>query len=140
MRLCVGMIVVSGIQRRGILALTDQRVIFIDAGLVLSQQIAVPLDSVTGVAIAKGLLYSNLKTTGPQANVSVRRIDKADAAAFASDLRTLLTSRAKTILDTSSGTSSDVASQLERLVVLRDQGNLTSAEYELQKRRLLATN
>ena len=139
LRMAVGLLHTAALQQSGILALTNRRILFIHAGLVQSQQVSVPLDAVTGVAISKGPVYSTVKTTGPQSNVIVGRITKADAESFASELRSLLSNRSQGLTETLSPAGLDVAEQLERLAALRDQGVLTDVEFEAQKTKLLGS-
>jgi hypothetical protein len=137
LRVAVGLLHTSAFQQSGILALTGQRILFIHAGLVQSQQVSVPLDTVTGAAVFKGPVYSTVKTTGPQSNVIVGRMNKADAEAFASELRSLLSYRTHGSTETPSPVAIDIPEQLERLAALRDRGVLTELEFASQKTKLL---
>jgi hypothetical protein len=114
LRLAGGYVRTSGVQQSGILALTNRRIQFIHAGVILSQKVSVPLDTVTGVAVSKGAFYSSIKTTGAQSNVVVERVGKADAEDFASELRSLLANRSQASTQAPNLAGVDVVSELER--------------------------
>ena len=134
LRLAAGYTRTSGVQQSGILALTNRRIQFIHAGLILSQKVSVPLDTVTGVAVSKGAFYSSIKTTGAQSNVVVERVGRSDAEDFASELRSLLTNRSQA---STRAPAQSAVDELERLAALRDRGVLTDLEFEAQKAKIL---
>jgi len=140
LRLAWGYLQTGSFQQSGILVLTDRRVIFIHSGVIQSRQISVPLDTVTAVSVSEGLLQSTIKTTGPQSNVVVNRVNKSDAEDIARELRTILANRAHgaTQAPTARDQIGNVADELERLASLRDRGILTDVEFAAQKARLLA--
>lgn len=123
----------------GILALTNRRILFIHAGVMFSQHVSVPLDTVTGVVVSKGAMYSTIKTTGAQSNVVVNSVNKNDAEDFASELRSQLSERTRSSTQVPNQAGTDVADQLERLAALRDRGVLTDLEFEAQKAKILGT-
>jgi hypothetical protein len=96
---------------------------------------------VTAVSVSKGLLQSTIKTTGPQSNVVVNRVNKSDAEDIASELRTILANRAHgaTQAPTAKELIGNVAEELERLASLRDRGILTETEFTKQKSKLLGS-
>jgi hypothetical protein len=136
--MAVGLLHTPLVQQSGLLVLTDQRILFIHSGVIQSQQVSVPLDTVTGMAVSKGLLYSNVKTTGAQSNVIVNRVDKSDAESFASELRSILAKRAGGSHAVRDRPVLHIAEELERLAGLRDRGILTDLEFSTQKSKLLA--
>jgi hypothetical protein len=138
LRLASGLLQGGTLQQNGLLVLTDRRLLFIRSGIIHSHQVSVPLDTVTAVSVSKGLLKSTLKTTGPQSNLVVNGVDKADAEAFASELRTILANRAHGMVLPPSSSVGHVADEIERLAALRDRGILTNAEFAAQKSKLLA--
>ena len=138
-RLALGMLQTSAIQHKGVLVLTDRRLLFIHSGMIQSHQVSVPLDTVSAVLVSKGLLQSTIKTTGPQSNVVVNRVDKTDAEAFASELRLILANRSIGMTQAPGRSTSHIAEELERLASLRDRGVLTEQEFTVQKSKLLGT-
>jgi hypothetical protein len=64
-------------------------------------------------------------------------MNKADAEAFASELRSLLSNRSHGSTEIPSRAAIDIAEQLERLAALRDRGVLTDHEFLAQKAKLL---
>jgi hypothetical protein len=129
----------AGFQQHGLLVLTDRRLLFIHSGVLQSQQVSVPLDTVTGASVTKGLTSSTIKTTGPQSNMVINRVNKSDAEAFASELRSILANRARSATAAPVRSANNVAGELERLAALRDRGVLNEAEFSAQKSRLLGT-
>lgn len=138
LQMAVGLLHTPIVQQSGLLVLTDRRILFIHSGVIQSQQVSVPLDTVTGVAVSKGLLYSSVKTTGPQSNVIVNRVEKTDAETFAGELRSILARRSGGTAKVPYQSVSNVAEEIERLSALRDRGILTELEFATQKSRLLA--
>jgi len=138
LQMVVGLLHTPLVQQSGLLVLTDRRILFIHSGMIQSQQVSVPLDTVTGIAVSKGLMYSNLKTTGAQSNVVVNRVDKTDAESFAAQLRSILANRASGSTDSSRKSTGHVSEEIERLASLRDRGILTELEFSVQKTKLLA--
>jgi hypothetical protein len=139
LRMALGLLQGSVVQQNGLLVLTARRILFIHSGFVQSQQISVPLDTVTAVTVSKGPLHSTVKTTGPQSNVVVGRVDKTDAEDFAAELRSILANRAHGMTQPQNHPVGGVAEELERLAALRDRGILTDVEFMTQKSKLLGT-
>jgi hypothetical protein len=124
---------------RGLMVLTDHKVLFLHEGMVRSSQESIPLDLITAVAVRKGLRWSDIKTTGAQSNETITQVNKVDAEAMASALKALLANRAKGTLPTSEPALAGVgvAEEIAKLGALRDQGLLSDAEFASQKARLL---
>jgi hypothetical protein len=89
LRMAAGYVRTSGVQQSGILALTNRRIQFIHAGVILSQRFRSLLIRYRA-AVSKGAIYSSIKTTGAQSNAVVERVGRSDAEDFASELRSLL--------------------------------------------------
>jgi hypothetical protein len=124
---------------RILMVLTDRKILFMHQGIVRSSQESIPLDLITGVAVKKEILWSNIKTTGAQSDEIITQVNKADAEAMVGELKSLLARRMHSSQIVSSPESStSVAEELERLVALRNQGVLTGDEFSVQKSRLLA--
>jgi hypothetical protein len=138
LRIVDGCLNSAGLQQRGLLILTDRRLLFIHSGVLKSQQVSAPLDTVTGVSVSKGLTSSTIKTTGPQSNMLVSRVSKSDAEALASELRSILASRSRKTTVAPTAPTNVVAEELERLAALRDRGILTDEEFAAQKSKLLS--
>ncbi len=139
-RIAAGTRPTRGVVQRGLLVLTDRRLMFVREGMVRSAHESIPLDLVTAVAVAKGIAYSKIKTTGSQSNEILEQVNKHDAEAWVVAARGLLASRSRDALAASvqePGTS--VADELSRLADLRDRGVLTDPEFATQKARLLGS-
>lgn len=140
-RIAAGTRPTRGVVQRGLLVLTDRRLMFVREGMVRSAHESIPLDLVTAVAVAKGIAYSKIKTTGSQSNEILEQVNKHDAEAWVVAARSLLASRSRDALAASLqepvGTS--VADELSRLADLRDRGVLTDPEFATQKARLLGS-
>jgi hypothetical protein len=123
---------------RGLMVLTDRKVLFVHQGIVRSSQEAIPLDLITAVSVRKGLRWSEVKTTGAQSTEVVGQVNKFDAEAIASELNSLLTNRkhgGSQLLAPPAQVG--LADELTKLGVLRDQGLLNDEEFASQKARLL---
>ena len=121
------------------MVLTDHKVLFLHEGMVRNSQESIPLDLITGVAVRKGLAWSDVKTTGAQSNETITQVNKVDAEAIANELKSLLASRTRGSLQAPepSVVRVSLADEIAKLGALRDQGLLSDTEFESQKARLL---
>jgi hypothetical protein len=129
----------SALEAPGVLVLTDRRLLFVKNGVIRKSTESIPLDLITGVALKSGVSNASIKTQGAQSMEVIGEINKKDAAALVAELRRLINARSHSAMGTSSQPV-DVASQLEKLARLRDQGVLTGPEFQAQKDRLLSSN
>jgi hypothetical protein len=124
---------------RGLMVLTDHKVLFLHEGMVRSSQEAIPLDLITGVAVRKGLRWSDIKTTGAQSNETITQVNKVDAEAIASELKSQLANRTRGALWNAEPApfGLSVAEEIAKLGALKEQGLLSVEEFASQKARLL---
>ncbi len=153
--------------KKGLLALTDQRVLFLTDGVLNRGTQEYPVGSISGVHLKSGLLTSTLELVASGARVTVDQMQKLDAEPLTNRLRQRIsgvplpatgtyvpaaglahrTGQATPppqVSSVSSGVGLDkmddvVTQALTRLADLRDRGALTDEEFAAQKARLLST-
>jgi uncharacterized membrane protein YdbT with pleckstrin-like domain len=126
--------------------ITSDRVIF-RHGVLAKSGIEIPLERVNSVHFDQGifermvgagdLLIESGAKEGQQRFTDIRNPDRVQNL-----IHSQMQAREDSMYgvnqpDTTTATSGDVATQLEKLEGLRDRGSLSPAEFELQKRRLL---
>jgi hypothetical protein len=126
----------GNLSERVLMVLTDHKVLFLHEGVVRSSQESIPLDLITAVAIKKGVLWSDIKTTGAHSSEVITQVNKVDAQALAHALKSLLAIRVRSMRGARQPTPS-LADELGRLAALRDRGVLTDDEFSAQKAKLL---
>lgn len=112
----------------GLVACTDQRVMFLKAGWLSTRFEDFSYDKITSVQTATGLVFGSLVL-----HVSDTRAKLS--AMFANQARQLGDTIRRQI--TAARRSSDVPRRIRRLGELRDEGLLTEEEFQAEKRALL---
>lgn len=139
--------------KKGLLALTDQRVLFLTDGVLARGTQEYPVGGISSVHLKSGLLMSTLEFVASGARVTVDQMQKLDAEPLTSRLRQRISGvplpAAGTFTPsagmpghstaTSTGAGEDLTQALTRLADLRDRGVLTEDEFAQQKARLLGT-
>jgi hypothetical protein len=127
----------------GILVSTQLRLVFVDKGLLYGLKVEdFSYEKVSSVQYETGLFFGTITifTSGNKAVIS--QVDKTMARSFAEGVRARM-SRPKPVVAIpprpalSTPAAVDIASQLERLASLKQQGFLTNEEFTHQKRKLL---
>jgi hypothetical protein len=128
---------------QGVVALTDQRLVFVFHGLVQVVVEDFPLRNITSVASKKGLGSGTLIVHVAGAASHISGVVNADLGYLIDHLRRLTSASpiastpAAPVAPVAAPVVLDLADQLEKLAGLRDRGILTDEEFAEQKKRLL---
>jgi hypothetical protein len=120
--------------RRGLLVLTDRRLLFIARGSVGGRVEDFRLDSLIAVQLESSLLLASLVMQAGGAICRVDSMEKVDARRMVTHIRTRLAERARPA--PGSG-GRQVVTLLKHLGELRDVGVLTADEFHTKKTELL---
>lgn len=122
--------------KTGLVAVTDQRVLFLQASMVGSQQEDFEFDRITSVESSKGMTSGNLKIHSAGNVAELKAIQPRERAQEIGEyVRSHLGRPAQQAAPTA---APDPADQLRKLGELRDAGVLTADEFEAKKAELLA--
>lgn len=120
---------------------TDQRLIFLDKGLIFGlQQLDMPLDKINSVNCKTGLLLASISIWDSSGEAKIQNVQKAYAKKFSDKVIDTLHEYKEQFKPKNGGTVTtlDVASQLEKLAELKSRGILSENEFVEQKKKLLA--
>ncbi len=137
----------------GILALTNEHLIFSGIARRTTQTAVYPLGEISTIDFEHGLIASFLRVTRgepPHETVTSYRPDSGKATAFVAAVRlaieTLATGSPATAISASTPSSASgpasasaptLSDELERITLLHDRGALTDAEFAAAKARIL---
>lgn len=123
---------------------TNQRVIFLDKGLIYGlKQLDLSLDMIQGIAHKTGLLFGEMTITTGGAAWRVEQLFKKGTRRFAEIVSEQILAakapRPAPVATTApaAGAGDDFISRLERLAKLKESGILTEQEFQAQKQRIL---
>ena len=125
----------------GILCATNQRLLFIDKGLLFGLKVeSYVYEAISSVESKSGLLWGSVKVYASGNNEDFEHVNNRQAHAFAQYVREKISkSRTPTAPPIQQGASSvSVAEELTRLADLMERGILTKEEFDQQKAKLLA--
>jgi hypothetical protein len=120
---------------QGIVVLTDQRLLFVFHGLLSQAVEDFPLDRLSSVQTKAGMATGDLTVHASGNSAVIKSILKPDLKYLGDALRQRLGAGKPTSPAPSAPV--DVADQLTKLAILRDQGILTEEEFAAQKAKLL---
>lgn len=130
--------ITSGIYKSNtwLITLTDTRLIFLDKGMIYGlEQIEIPCDKINSVEFKTGLILADIIVWDGASKVLIENVDKRLGKVFVDAINsTLHTYKHKP----TSSAPIDVATQLEKLAVLKEKGVLSEDEFKEQKKKLLA--
>jgi hypothetical protein len=123
--------------KQGIVALTDQRLLFVFHGLTGHAVEDFPLlEGLTNVQTKAGMVSGDLTVYAAGKSTVIKSIYKDDLKELADALRQRIATGKQTT-PPAPAAPLDVADELAKLAVLRDQGVLTEDEFASQKAKLL---
>lgn len=136
----IPLIVVQGWldDKNGVLAATDQRVIF--AGKLLFTSIIkdVPYSKLSSVLYESGLMYATVKLEFSGGKMEIKQIDKKAAKELVAAIKAQLDKKEeKPAPPTAQAPGDDLYTKLSRLAELKEKGVLTEDEFLSEKRKLL---
>ena len=122
----------------GILVATDQRLVFVDKGIMSLKVEDFPYDRISSVESKRGMIMGGVTIYAAGNKEEISQVPKDQVGPFVDWLRVKIREpkQAAPAAPTPAQPLS-VADELVKLAGLRDQGILTDAEFEAQKSRLL---
>ena len=130
----------SGRTRGGVLVATDRRLIFVHKGMFGRLEIEdFSYDQISSVESYTGLIWGSITVYSAGAKQGFKYVDKARCRDFADHLRNKLTPTPERAPATAASIDmKSIADELAKLGALVEKGLLTQAEFDEQKKRLLA--
>jgi len=124
--------------RRGLLVLTDRRLLFVARGALSGRVEEFRLDSISSVQLEPSLLLASLVMSAKGLPCRIDSMEKADARRVVNRIRALLTRRRPAGPSATGGEGKQLATLLKYLGELREVGVLTPDEFRTKKTELLA--
>lgn len=119
---------------------TDKRVIILNRGMIFGVRVLqTNLDRIQSIDHQTGLMFGSLQIWDGAASIGLDMILKASAHRFVRVTREAMEiqKRAATAGFNRPAPPIDVASQIEKLLALKEKGALTEEEFQTQKKKLL---
>lgn len=123
-----------------LIALTNQRVIFLDKGMIYGlKQATIPLDKVNAVSGETGIFFGKIIIEDGASSRVITNVWKKTVIAFTNKMREAMNDirPPRSAFSPPPPSSDDVISKLERLSVLKSSGVLTQEEFDRQKAIIL---
>src|SRR5207253_8411907 len=124
--------------RRGLLVLSDRRLLFVAKGTFSGRMEEFPFDSMSTVQLESSLLLASLVMSTRGLICRVDSMEKAEAQRIVSKLRARLSRRRSAEPSAAGGDTKQVVTLLKYLGELREVGVLTPDEFRTKKTELLA--
>ncbi|RRO10893.1 PH domain-containing protein [Pectobacterium aquaticum] len=125
-----------------LITLTNQRVIFLDKGILYGlKQIDVSLKDIVSVGGKTGMLLGDITISTSGQNYTIKNVPKTVVIPFTNLVNNARdassTSKSNNSETNSSTAPNDLISQIERLAALKEKGILSEDEFQQQKSKLL---
>lgn len=129
--------------RTGILVATQERVVFIDKGILYGLKVEdFPYDKISSIQFETGLIFGEIIIMASGNKARIKDVTKNRVKPFADLVRTRISELSKKVVEPAQAVvinnQFDLAEQLEKLAKLRDNGVLTEEEFQVQKSKLLS--
>ncbi|GGE17606.1 hypothetical protein GCM10011571_19150 [Marinithermofilum abyssi] len=122
--------------RHGVVVATDQRLIFLEKGLISLFVESFDYNQITSLRFETGLLFGAVEIISIGSEGRISGVDKTQILPFVEKIRRHLKQKVEEVKQ-GSGDSDDYLDELERLARLKEQGILTHDELNEQKKRIL---
>ncbi|MEX5235988.1 SHOCT domain-containing protein [Kocuria arenosa] len=122
---------------QSLVVLTDQRLVFLEKGIVRESVKEFQLGAVSSLSLSKAWTGESLEFTASGAKGTITQLQPGQGENFAAAYRQLRSTPAKTAAAPAAPAAPDVLGQLEQLGKLRDAGVLTDEEFAAKKADLL---
>ena len=121
-----------------LIALTNKRIIFLDKGMIYGlKQKEIPLNKVNSIEQKTGIVFGEIGIWDGASQMQIKNVYKNTVKTFVLSVNKAISDAKKS--PRFSAPQTDLASQVEKLASLRDEGILTEEEFSDQKRKLLGT-
>lgn len=124
--------------KAGVVAATDQRVIYVSKVLFSSVVKDVPYSKLSSVLYESGLMWATVKLEFSGGKMEIKQIDKKAAKELVEAIKAQLDKKEeKPAPPAAQAPGDDLYSKLSRLAELKEKGVLTEDEFLSEKRKLL---
>lgn len=118
---------------------THRRLIFLNCGMVFGlRQVQLPLERIQSIDHEFGIAFGSIRVWDGASYFTLKLVLKHSIEPFVKTVQAMMAETRHRKQRETSGTPTDLASQLERLADLKDRGVLTEAEFAAQKAKLLS--
>jgi hypothetical protein len=118
---------------------TEKRVIFLNRGMFYgTRQLQIPLDRIQSIDSEFTLVFGSITVWDGASAFMIRMVLKSSIPPFVKVTQEQMQIARKPAKVVMQSESTDVASQLEKLAILKEKGHLTDEEFQTQKRKLLS--
>lgn len=122
----------------GVLVATNKRLVFVDKGMLFGLKVEdFAYDKISSIQYETGILMGKIKIFASGNTAEIDKIPKKHARDFAESARARMTGVMEHVSTSKNTETIDVATQLEKLVKLKEQGVLTDEEFQTQKKKIL---
>lgn len=122
---------------------TQKRIVFLDKGMIYGlKQRETPIEKISSIEQATGMVFGSISIWDGASRMEIKNVMKRTVRPFVKAVnraRDALKSSEAQRQTTPQSSGVDVATQLERLAALRDQGILTEDEFKEEKRKVLSS-
>jgi hypothetical protein len=133
--------IVQGIYNggNGILVCTNNRLIFIDKGLLYGLRVEdFPMEKISSIQYSTGLLMGKLTIYASGNKAVIDGVEKTQVRVFGDYVTNKINSQKSNKKDSSDNSDNDdIVTKLERLAALKEKGILTEEEFLTQKSKIL---
>lgn len=122
-----------------LIVVTPKRVLFLDKGMIYGlKQVEILVEKINSIEFKTGIIFGEIHVWDGSSKMLIQQILKGNVKPFAESINKaidLYRNRGQA----GGNTSFNVADELKKLAELKAQGILTDAEFDAQKKKLLAT-
>ncbi len=123
----------------GVLAATDQRLIFVTKGMLWGGSVTdFSLRSIGSISSKTGLMFGTIKVVTSGASKDITKVDKRFMAAFVDAVHGLLSNLSSKTANTAPD-ETDLVHKLDQLAKMHSTGTLTEDEFAAAKARLISS-
>ncbi|MFC1807880.1 PH domain-containing protein [Candidatus Omnitrophota bacterium] len=120
-----------------LIVVTNNRLVFLDKGMIYGlKQVELPLYQISGIAHKTGIAFGKIEISTSAGSKTIDMILKQYVVKVTQTISDL--ARQASAKPATQAPQTDVASQIEKLVELKEKGILTEEEFQSQKKKLLA--
>ena len=117
---------------------TERRIIFLNRGMFYGlRQVQVPIDRIQAIDHEFTIFFGSIRVWDGASAFTISMVLKSSILPFVKVTQEQMQLARKQAKSVAQPAATDIASQLERLAVLKEKGHLTEEEFQAQKKKLL---
>ena len=123
-----------------LIVVTHKRVLFLDKGMIYGlKQVEILIEKINSIEFKTGLLFGEIYVWDGSSKMLIKQIQKAGVKPFAESINKAIDLYRNRNQSGNSSNVVNIADELKKLAELKNQGILSEAEFETQKKKLLTT-